>query len=102
LRFAYAKLPTALSLATGFVRKNMSRNFASGGASPSSTCAEQKPSYAEKNNDGYYLVYCLPSKKLAAEKGYADYRHPKPDERLSFRRENSNFSVCSVISLRPR
>src|SRR5262249_30996942 len=55
---------------------------------PALACAEQKPGYAEKDDDGYYPVYCLPLKKLAADKGYADYSYSKPDERLCFRREN--------------
>jgi putative transposase len=40
----------------------------------------------------------LPSKKLAAEKGYADYRYPKPDERLSFRREERReaYRTCGI------
>jgi hypothetical protein len=34
----------------------MSRDFVSEEFSPSSACAEQKPSYAEKNDDGYYRI----------------------------------------------
>src|SRR5262249_24912829 len=38
---------------------------------PALARAEQKPGYAEKNDDGYYLVYGLPLKKLAALERFA-------------------------------
>src|SRR5262249_38673765 len=40
---------------------------------PALTCPEQEPGYAERNDDGHHLVYCLPLKKLAADKSDADH-----------------------------